>query len=116
MKKYWPLFVLPLLLLVSSGLYADVTLTDDQAKELDQTLTQLETVLKEQEKTISDLESQSQTLKEQLNESQKIQEEQDKEIKTLRSSYKKHGIFSVLQNVLIAIASCAIGLLVGLMF
>ena len=89
MKKYWLLFVLPLLLLASSGLYADVILTDEQAAELDETLTQLEITLKTQNEEITNLKMQNEQLQNDSKNKQKQLDEQNETIRTLSSSYKK---------------------------
>jgi len=102
MRKYWPLFVLLLLLSASSGLYADVTLTDEQATELNQTLDELETTLKMQDETLV---KQQQTI-----------EQQEKTISELKTSYKKQSLYSAVQNILIAIVSAIGGALIALLF
>ena len=48
MKRYWPLLALLLLFSSPLGLYADVTLTDQQAQGLNQTLDELEEVVEEE--------------------------------------------------------------------
>lgn len=115
MKKYWPLFVLLLLLSGSSGLYADVTLTDEQAAELDQTLDELETTLKAQNEEIVDLKTQNEQLQNDSESKQKQLDEQDETIKTLSSSYKKQNLFSILRNILISIVAGLLGFATGVL-
>ena len=102
------------LFLVSWPCYSEVVLTDQQAEELDQTLDQLETTLKMQDEEIATLKQQNEELQTLSENKQELLNEQDEEIKTLRSSYKKQNIFSILRNVLISICSCGVGILIGL--
>lgn len=113
MKKYWSLFVLLLLLSGSSGMYADVTLTDQQAEELDETLTQLETTLKAQDEEIANLKTQNEQLQNDSESKQKQLNEQDETIKTLNSSYRKQNLFSILRNILISLGIGIIGVIAG---
>ena len=113
MAKLRRLFALVLAFCLLSGLSAEVILTDEQAAELDETLTQLEITLNEQATTINDLKTQNEQLQDDSKNKQKQLDEQNKTIKTLSSSYKKRNIFSILQNILIAIVSCAGGILIG---
>ena len=115
MKKYWPLFVLLLLLLGSSGLYADVTLTDEQAAELDQTLDELETTLKAQNEEIVDLKMQNEQLQNDSESKQKQLDEQDETIKEAKSSYRKQNLFSILRNILISIGVGLLGFAAGVL-
>lgn len=97
------------------GMYADVTLTDEEAEELDTTLDELETTLKMQDEEIVTLKLQNEELQTLSENKQKLLDEQDKEIKTLNSSLRRQNIFSILRNILIAVISCAGGLLVGIL-
>lgn len=115
MKKYWPLFVLLLLLSGSSGLYADVVLTDQQAEELDETLTQLETTLKEQDEEIANLKMQNEQLQNDSESKQKQLNEQDETIKEAKSSYRKQNLFSILRNILISIGAGLLGFAIGIL-
>ena len=115
MKKYWLLFVLLLLLSGSSGLYADVILTDEQAEELDQTLDELETTLKAQNEEIANLKMQNEQLQNDSESKQKQLNEQDETIKEAKSSYKKRNIFSILLNILISIGAGLLGFATGVL-
>jgi peptidoglycan hydrolase CwlO-like protein len=122
MKKYWLLSVLLLLLSGSSGLYADVILTDEQAAELDQTLDELATISEKQKTRISDLEMRNSELENQLNELEKqaqerqnLLTEQEKTIKEAKSLYRKQNLFSVLRNVLISIGVGLLGFAIGIL-
>ena len=115
MKKYWPLFVLLLLLSGSSGLYADVILTDEQAAELDQTLDELETTLKEQDEEIANLKMQNEQLQNDSESKQKQLNEQDETIKEAKSSYRKQNLFSILRNILISIGAGLLGFAIGIL-
>lgn len=68
MKNYFAPLLLVLLLCLPSGLYADVILTDEQAQELDLTLTELQQTSIEQETTISNLQKRNSELEAQLSE------------------------------------------------
>ena len=115
MKKYWSLFVLLLLLSGSSGLYADVILTDQQAEELDETLTQLETTLKAQNEEIANLKMQNEQLQNDSESKQKQLNEQDETIKEAKSSYRKQNLFSILRNILISIGAGLLGFAIGIL-
>lgn len=115
MKKYWSLFVLLLLLSGSSGLYADVVLTDQQAEELDQTLDELETTLKEQDEEIANLKMQNEQLQNDSESKQKQLNEQDETIKEAKSSYRKQNLFSILRNILISIGAGLLGFAIGIL-
>ena len=99
---------LVLLLCLSFGLYGEVTLSDEQAMELEETLDELEAILQEQQTTISDLESQN-------NEQQKLLETQKNKISELNTLYEKQKTSSVLRLIATAISSLAVGLLIGLL-
>lgn len=107
MRRHLLLVLLCWLFLLPCGLYADVVMTDEQAAELDQTLDQLETVLKEQKTEIKNLQAI-------IDEQQTLCDEQTNEIKTLKTSSRKQGIFSVLRSILISICSCGVGILIGI--
>ena len=113
MKRFLVL-LLWLLALSVPYLSAEVVLTDQQAAELDQTLDQLETVLKQQDAEIVTLKQQNEELQTLSESKQQLLNEQDETIKMLKSSSRKQGIFSVLRNVLISIVSIAGGILIGL--
>jgi chromosome segregation ATPase len=88
-------------LLSSSVVYADVVLTDEQAQELDQTLDELETVLKEQQTTINDLETTC--------------EQQRTKINELKDSLEEQNKSSVKQNILTVTISVLVGVLIGML-
>lgn len=122
MKRYWLLLSLLLLFSVSSGLYADVILTDEQAAELDQTLDELEMISEKQKTRISNLEMQNAELENQLNglekqaqERQDLLEEQEKTINEAKSSYRKQNLSSVLRNILISLCMGVIGFIAGVL-
>ena len=128
MKRYWPLLALLLLFSSPLGLYADVTLTDQQAQDLNQSLDELEEVLKMQSEEITDLKKQNEQLqidsenKQKQNEQlqadsenkQKLLDEQENIIAEAKSSYKKQSVFSILQSILISICSICAGILIGI--
>lgn len=122
MRKYWLPFVLAFLLLGSSGLYAEVILTDVEAKELEETLDALETNLIEQQQTISDLRMRNEELEnhlteleKQADERQNLSDEQETIIKTAKSSWIKRNLFSLVHDILISIGFGIVGLLVGML-
>lgn len=102
-------------LLSSSAVYADVVFTDEQAQELDQTLDELETVLKEQQTTINDLGKQNELLKNDSMNKQKSLDEQKNKINDLETSLEEREKSSVLRVMLTATISVLIGLVVGLL-
>ena len=114
MKRYWPLLALLLLFSSPLGLYADVTLTDQQAQDLNQTLDELEEVLKKQNEEITDLKMQNEQLQIDSENKQKLLDEQENVIAEAKSSYKKQSVFSILQNILISICSICAGILIGI--
>ena len=107
--------VLLLSLLLSSDLFATVVLTDEQADELDQTLTELKTVLEKQEMTINDLKKQNEQLLIDSENKQILLDKQNQKLDEANSSLKRHKISSVLQSILTAIISCGVGILIGLL-
>lgn len=114
----WKKLLLGLLLVFlfsSPVLYADVVLTDEQADELDQTLTELKTVLEKQETTINDLKKQNEQLLIDSENKQILLDEQNQKLNEASSSLKRHKISSVLQSILTAIISCGVGILIGLL-
>ena len=120
MKKYWLLFALLLLLSGSSGMYADVILTDQQAEELEATLDELEKISIEQQTTInnlkkqnSELESHLIELEKQANDRQNLLNQQDETLKEAKSSSARQGIFSILRNILISLGIGIIGVIAG---
>lgn len=103
-------------LLSSSAVYADVVLTDEQAQELDQTLDELEIVLKEQQTTISDLEKQNELLKNDSMNKQKSLDEQKNKINDLETSLEEQKKSSLMHGILTVVISFLIGAVIGLMF
>ena len=115
MKRYWPLLALLLLFSSPLGLYADVTLTDQQAQDLNQTLDELEEVLKMQSEEITDLKMQNEQLQNDSESKQKQLDEQEETIKEAKSSYRKQNLFSVLRNILISIGVGLLGFAAGVL-
>ena len=108
MWKKLSLGLLLVFLFSSSAVYADVVLTDEQAQELEQTLDELETILKEQQTTINDLESQN-------SEQQSLLQEQENKMNELNDLYEKQETSSVMRLILTGLSSLAVGLLIGLL-
>lgn len=121
MKKYLRLLLLLPLFLAPYGLFADVTLTDEQAQELEATLDELETISQEQQKIIDDLKTQNNELKNQLtelkqqsNERENLLDSQKETLDEAKNASTRLAIFSVLRNILIAVISCGVGIIIGL--
>ena len=100
---------LALYLLLSSGLWSEVVLTDEQAQELDQTLTELETVLQEQKKTLDE----QQTV---ISEQQITIEQQQGKMSELNNLLEEQEKSSLMHDILKVTISVLVGLLIGLMF
>ena len=123
MKNYLVSLLLVLAFCSPSGLYADVTLTDAQAQELDLTLTELQQVLTEQKTIISDLQKKNSELEMQLNmlaqqseNKEQILTEQETALDEGKRSLTKPDpsfiLRSILINILLFISGLGIGFLI----
>jgi len=107
--------VLVLSLCLSSGLWSEVVLSDEQAVELEGTLDELDATLKTQQQTLDEqqiiIDRQQTTIEEQAN----LIEQQQSRTNELKALLDERETSSILRLIVTAISSLAVGLLIGLL-
>lgn len=110
------LVLLSVLLVLSPSCWAEVVLTDQDHQELVEILDQLEILNEEQKLTIENLQTQNEELQRQSESKQEILNEQEKTLqqqaRSLKEEKKSSTLTIIVSNIITALLSFIIGVLV----